>query len=125
MFYIIDKPKGIGSNLVAKILKRIIGTKKIGFLGTLDPLASGCMIFGTEGTPRLFPMLEDIPKTYEAIIRLDGTTDSYDLEKPAVAVSVAQETIQKLSKLFIQEYVNAHFLGEIVQTPPMFSATWV
>jgi len=48
MFYIVKKPIGISSNLVSKILKRVLDVPKIGFAGTLDPLATGLMIIGTE-----------------------------------------------------------------------------
>ncbi len=40
MFYLVDKPLGVSSNLVAKILKRVLRVSKIGFAGTLDPLAT-------------------------------------------------------------------------------------
>ncbi len=74
MLYLVHKPLWITSNLVVKILKRVINVKKIGFAGTLDPLASGLMIVGTEGSPRLFPLIEHFQKTYKTTIRLDGTT---------------------------------------------------
>ena len=63
MFYIVDKPLKVSSNLVAKILKRVLGVEKMGFAGTLDPLATGLMIIGTDGSPRLFPLIEHLPKT--------------------------------------------------------------
>lgn len=47
MFYRVNKPLGISSNLVSKILKRVLNVPKIGFAGTLDPLATGLMIVGT------------------------------------------------------------------------------
>lgn len=82
MFYLVDKPLGISSNLVAKILKRVLRVSKIGFAGTLDPLATGLMIIGTDGSSRLFPLMEHHTKTYETTIRLDGTSSSYDREQP-------------------------------------------
>lgn len=48
MFYVVKKPLGIGSNLVAKILRRVLKSEKMGFAGTLDPLATGLMIIGTD-----------------------------------------------------------------------------
>jgi|GEM_PF-1092536 len=94
MFFIVDKPLGISSNLVVKILKRVLKVEKIGFAGTLDPLATGLMIIGTEGSPRLFPLLENLPKKYRAIIRLDGTTNSFDLEKPVEHVDISESTLE-------------------------------
>jgi tRNA pseudouridine55 synthase len=83
---------------------------KIGFAGTLDPLASGLMIVGTDGSPRLFPMIEHFQKTYQTTIRLDGTTESYDLEKPVIEVPVDKKTLQNITLESIQNIVKKHFL---------------
>jgi tRNA pseudouridine55 synthase len=125
MFYIVDKPLGISSNLVAKILKRVLKVPKIGFAGTLDPLATGLMIIGTHGSPRLFPFIENLSKTYSVTIRLDGTTSSYDLEQ-AVEQCNLQENIQHtLSQEKIEQKIKDYFIGDIMQTPPIYSATWI
>lgn len=97
----------------------------MGFAGTLDPLATGLMIIGTDGSPRLFPMLEHFKKTYVTTIRLDGTTDSYDLEQPIKQINITHETIQRISKKHIEEIIRANFIGNIHQTPPSYSAIWI
>jgi tRNA pseudouridine55 synthase len=125
MFYVVKKPLGMGSNLVAKILKRVLHVDKMGFAGTLDPLATGLMIIGTNGSPRLFPMIEHFPKTYTATIRLDGTTDSYDLEQPVMPVIVDKEIISTLSKEKIEKIIEENFTGTISQFPPKYSAVWI
>ncbi len=125
MFYVVKKPLWIGSNLVAKILRRVLKKPKMGFAGTLDPLATGLMIIGTDGSPRLFPMLEHFKKTYVTTIRLDGTTDSYDLEQPIKQINITHETIQRISKKHIEEIIRANFIGNIHQTPPSYSAIWI
>jgi tRNA pseudouridine55 synthase len=125
MFYVVKKPLGISSNLVAKILKRVLRVDKMGFAGTLDPLATGLMIIGTDGSPRLFPMIEHFSKTYTATIRLDGTTDSYDLEQPIVPVDVDKEIISTLSKGKIEKIIEENFIGTISQFPPNYSAVWI
>ncbi len=125
MFYIVDKPRGVGSNLVAKILKRVLNVDKIGFLGTLDPEATGLMIIWTCGTSRLFPLMEERPKTYVATIQLDGTTDSYDLEQPITSLEIDKNIIASLSKKYIEDIISNHFVGEIEQVPPHYSAVWI
>jgi len=97
----------------------------MGFAGTLDPLATGLMIIGTNGSPRLFPMTEHFTKTYMATIRLDGTTDSYDLEQPITPVRIPKSLINKLSKEYIEKVIRENFLGAISQIPPNYSAVWI
>lgn len=125
MLYVVKKPLWITSNLVVKILKRVINVKKIGFAGTLDPLASGLMIVGTEGSPRLFPLIEHFQKTYRTTIRLDGTTESYDLEKPISEIPVTENVIQDISIEKLEKIIQKHFSGDILQTPPLYSAIWI
>ena len=97
----------------------------MGFAGTLDPLATGLMIIGTDGSPRLFPMIEHFKKTYITTIRLDGTTDSYDLEQPITHIDVSVETQTKISKAFIEQIIRENFIGKIAQMPPNYSAIWI
>lgn len=125
MFYIVDKPLKVSSNLVAKILKRVLGVEKMGFAGTLDPLATGLMIIGTDGSPRLFPLIEHLPKTYRATIRLDGTTSSYDLEQPVKLLKISKKLPNSITQNTIQSIIKKHFTGEIIQIPPLHSAIWV
>lgn len=98
---------------------------KIGFAGTLDPLASGLLIVGTHGSPRLFPLIEHFQKTYRTTIRLDGTTASYDLEKPVIAMRVHKKIIQSITLESLQNIVQKHFNGDILQSPPLYSAVWI
>lgn len=125
MFYIVDKPPGVSSNLVSKILKRVLGVSKMGFAGTLDPLATGLMIIGTDGSPRLFPLIEHLPKTYRATIRLDGTSSSFDLEQPIEKMEISEEMKKSLTREKIESIIQEHFIGDIMQVPPMYSAVWI
>ncbi len=77
---LIDKPKGITSFDVIRILRRKMGIKKMGHAGTLDPLASGLMIIGIEkGTKKLNDYLK-LPKVYKAQILLGQKTTTADME---------------------------------------------
>jgi tRNA pseudouridine55 synthase len=113
---LLDKPVGLSSNTALQEAKRLVGAKKAGHGGTLDPLASGLLVilFG-EATKFAGPML-DADKEYLASVKLGERTDTGDaegaiLERRPVAVS-AEDVTKAL----------AHFRGEIDQLPPMHSA---
>jgi tRNA pseudouridine55 synthase len=125
MFYVVKKPLWVSSNLVAKILKRVLNTPKIGFAGTLDPLATGLMIIGTEGSPRLFPLTENFSKTYTTTIRLDGTTASYDLEQPVEKIEVNKKIQDAITLPFLHSVIDEFFTGDVWQIPPTYSAVWI
>jgi tRNA pseudouridine55 synthase len=113
---LLDKPVGITSNAALQRAKRLLGARKAGHAGTLDPLASGLLIvlFG-EATKFAGPLLED-DKAYVATVRLGERTATGDsegevLERRPVAITEAQVRA-----------ILPRFLGEIEQIPPMFSA---
>ena len=117
--FVVDKPAGISSYDVVRRLKRILPGTKIGYLGTLDPLATGVLpILLGEGT-KLAPFLEDGQKVYEAIICLGVTTDTQDREGQilrTVDPGGYDLTSQKIEDCLGQ------FRGRILQLPPMYSA---
>lgn len=125
MFYLVKKPLGITSNLVAKILKRVFNDDRIGFAGTLDPLATWLMIIGTNGSSRLFPLTEHFKKTYITTIRLDGTTISYDLEHPIIPIDISRGIIESIDTNKIQNIIDSNFTGDTMQVPPNYSAVWI
>ncbi|WP_373541515.1 tRNA pseudouridine(55) synthase TruB [Chamaesiphon sp.] len=103
---------------VAKV-RRILQTKKVGHGGTLDPAAVGVLPIAIGKATRL---LEYLPagKAYRAIIRLGVQTTTDDLEGEVVySQPIPDLTIARI------ESVLAAFIGEIVQTPPMYSAIQV
>ncbi len=125
---LIDKPLDWTSFDVVKKLKYAISKKvglkarkfKIGHAGTLDPLASGLLILCTGKATKLISGIQDARKTYTGSIMLGGTTPSYDLES-----EVDQEFDTSNITTEACEKVAKSFLGEIDQTPPIFSAIWV
>ena len=117
----VDKPQGISSFGVIRRLRPLLGTKKIGHAGTLDPMATGLLIclVGREAT-RLQDQFMGLPKTYTGTIRLGVTTDSYDAEGEVVErKSAAHVTDADL------DAARQGFLGDIEQRPPMYSAVKV
>lgn len=115
---VIDKPEGITSHDVVARLRRILKTKKIGHTGTLDPFATGVMTVLIGKATRLAQFLDKDEKEYEATVRFGFETDTGDKTgSPKTKVpspkSIAVEDISR---------VLGQFIGEIMQTPPMYSA---
>jgi tRNA pseudouridine55 synthase len=130
MFYIVDKPIGPSCNQVLAHLKRFFGIKKAGHSGTLDPLASGMLIVGTEGSTKLLSLLSDT-KTYEFTFDITNTSPSLDTGEPLEAwkgdISDLQKHIDSWlsqSGIPIETILNS-FRGTIEQIPPRYSAVWV
>ncbi len=97
-------------------IKRKYGTKKVGFSGTLDPFATGCLIVATGQYTKLFQYLEKTPKSYKATLWLGANSPSLDIEN----VDSIQET-----KPFEQEQIEAALAslkGELTYYPPKYSA---
>src|SRR4029453_11209224 len=75
---IIDKPIGPTSHDVVARARRILGERRIGHTGTLDPFATGVLVILLGRATRLAQFLPGVEKEYEAIIRLGYTTDTGD-----------------------------------------------
>ena len=117
--FVVDKPAGITSYDVVRELKMVMPGTKIGYLGTLDPLATGVLpVLLGEGT-KLAPFLEEGTKIYEATLILGVTTDTQDREgKVLQSMNVSD---YDLSPHRVEEVIQ-QFKGKIMQLPPMYSA---
>ena len=113
----IYKPKGITSFGVVKKIRKIVGEKKVGHGGTLDPFAEGVLIIGTGSDTKELKKITDTDKTYTASIELGKTTNTLDLEGDVIE----RKKIPTLSEAKINKVLDS-FLGTSMQTPPMFSA---
>src|SRR5678809_1035027 len=76
---VVDKPEGLTSHDVVSAARRLLGEKRIGHTGTLDPLATGVLALVCGRATRLVRFLSASDKEYEATIRFGLTTDSYDV----------------------------------------------
>ncbi len=117
---VVDKPEGMTSLDVVREIKARFFIKKAGHIGTLDPFATGVLpIVMNEGT-KLVPFLQEDPKDYEAVLKIGEETRTDDLTGELVNrgswEGLSLETIRS---------VFQSFLGNIRQTPPMFSAVKV
>lgn len=115
--YLINKPKGVNSFKAVSVFRKVLNIKRVGFSGTLDPLASGLMIVATGQATRLLDWFHDLPKTYRASILFGQTSDTYDLE--------GKITINPQAKAFGKEILEKQlikFLGPQKQRVPIYSA---
>lgn len=120
---LVDKPlEWTSFQAVNKIkfkIKREFKLKKIkvGHAGTLDPRATGLLIVCVGKATKRIPQIQDAPKEYWAEIKVGVQTESYDTEKP----EILHQDFTHLTKEQVRETLNS-FVGEIEQTPPVFSA---
>src|SRR3989304_3623758 len=76
---LVDKPAGVSSHDVVAIARRVLGEKRIGHAGTLDPFATGLLVLLFGRATRLARHVQDEPKEYEATVRFGTETDTEDL----------------------------------------------
>lgn len=112
----LDKPKDITSFAAVARVRRILGTKKVGHAGTLDPMATGVLPIFIGGATRFIELLPDHTKGYRATVKLGITTDTLDITGKVLSENKVDITKERLGD------VLSGFCGNIMQTPPMFSA---
>jgi tRNA pseudouridine55 synthase len=84
---LVDKPKDVTSHDVVDVVRRVLGTRKVGHAGTLDPMATGLLLVGVGRATRLLRFLGDLPKTYAARMRLGVETTTLDADGDVVQES--------------------------------------
>lgn len=116
--FLVDKPVGPTSFAMVRNVRRLLGIKKVGHAGTLDPFASGLLII-CAGRPatRLISGLMDGDKEYIATLRLGRETTTHDPEGEVVSVV----EVKGLTEAAIESCLSG-FLGEQYQIPPSYSA---
>ena len=117
---VVDKPVGMTSHDVVQAIRNGTGLRRAGHTGTLDPRASGVLVILVGPAVRLSEYVSASDKRYQAIIRLGGSTDTFDAEGKVTPtkdpVNVTETQFEEALKTFI---------GEIEQTPPPYSAVKV
>src|SRR5215470_17639290 len=115
---VIDKPEGLTSHDVVAQVRKLLGTRRVGHAGTLDPFATGVLVVCVNRATRLVQFLTGDDKEYLATMRLGYATDTGDLTgKPSSPVSDASHITAEAVSEILKE-----FRGRILQTPPMYSA---
>jgi tRNA pseudouridine55 synthase len=113
----IDKASGMTSHDVVAIARRVLGTKKIGHCGTLDPMATGLLLLTLGRGTKIQDLLMSEDKEYVGTMKLGEMTDSQDADGEITETRPIPE--------FTNEHLDAAFAkydGDFYQTPPMVSA---
>jgi tRNA pseudouridine55 synthase len=116
---VVYKPRGITSHDVVDGVRRILGTKKVGHAGTLDPMAQGVLVLGVGRATRLLRYLSGLDKEYEGTGVLGVETDTLDADGDVVRTAPVDVEPDALEKAL------GSFIGEIDQVPPAYSAVKV
>ena len=114
---LVDKDPGFTSHNAVALCRRILGTKKVGHCGTLDPMATGILIVVVGKATKLQDRLMSEDKVYSATIKLGVETNSYDADGEVVRVAPWDGVDEEKVRAALQG-----FCGEIEQVPPMYSA---
>ena len=116
---IIDKPAGLTSTDVVNRVRRAFDAQKAGHGGTLDPLATGVLPIAFGAATKTVPYVMDGTKLYRFTLRFGEARDTDDADGQITATSDARPTNDEI------ESVLEIFRGDIMQTPPAFSAVKV
>ena len=116
---LIDKPPLWTSNDVVSKLKGVLKERRIGHSGTLDPLATGLLAVFAGRATRAVSFAESHDKRYTAALRLGLRTDTQDISGNVISKGQTDVKDEELDR------VLSCFVGEIAQTPPMYSAVRV
>ncbi len=116
-FLVVDKPVGWTSHEVVDAARRWLGIRRVGHLGTLDPLATGLLPLAIREATKLAPFVAQGSRVYVGSIRLGVATDTFDAEG---------RVLRRHDGPFPSEEAVAaalsDFVGETMQIPPMFSS---
>ena len=119
---VVDKPAGLTSHDVVAWTRRLLGVRRVGHVGTLDPLATGVLPLVVGRATRLAALLAGGSKTYRAVIRLGLETDTYDATgAPQPGPAGAEERAHGLRHEAVAAACG-RFTGAFRQLPPAYSA---
>ncbi len=113
---VVDKPVGLTSHDVVQIVRKGTNIRRAGHTGTLDPRASGVLVILIGPAVRLSEYVSASDKRYQAVVRLGVSTDTYDADGRVESTSPVDVTEEQF------EAALKHFIGEIEQVPPPYSA---
>ena len=115
-FLLINKDSGITSSRVVQIVKKKFNFKKVGHLGTLDPMAEGLLILAINRATKFSSLLLQSNKTYQAEVTLGQQTDTDDAEGEIISTHQVMCHKQEVEEKLLS------FLGKSQQWPPAYSA---
>ena len=113
---LLNKPAGITSHDAVNRMRRLFGTRAVGHTGTLDPMASGLLVILIGNATKASEYAMEHDKSYRAGLLLGITTDTEDTTGTVLSESGNIPSEDEVVA------VSRHFVGDIMQTPPMYSA---
>ncbi len=111
------KEKGMTSHDVVNKMRKIMQTKRVGHVGTLDPLAEGVLVVCVNSATKIAQFLESDIKEYKAKVVLGISTDTFDI----TGNITDQKCVENIDEELIDSVLNS-FLGKQTQIPPIYSA---
>ena len=117
---IVDKPQGFTSHDVVAKIRKIIGTKKVGHTGTLDPMATGVLVVCIGAATKLVEHFTAKDKVYEAKIKLGIKTNTGDITGN-ITETLPIDNVKQMNDEQIKDVINS-FIGKQKQIPPMYSS---
>lgn len=120
---VVDKPLGVTSAHVCRVVRRITGGAKVGHAGTLDPLATGVLVLCLGKATKGIDTIQAGEKWYEALVDLSVFTTTDDAEGERTPPSQLADPLPTREQ--IQAVLDEQFTGSVQQAPPAFSAVKV
>ena len=117
---LVDKPEGITSHDVVSRVRKLVGTRKVGHAGTLDPMATGLLVLGIESGTKLLTFIVGKDKTYEATMRLGSSTVTDDREGDVLTTATSEQLTAITEEAILTGI--AKLTGVIQQKPSAVSA---
>lgn len=114
---VVDKPSGMTSHDVVARCRKLLGTRKVGHAGTLDPMATGVLVLGIERATKLLGLLALTTKSYSATVRLGQSTVTDDAEGEVVETTEASQVTDEQIAAVVETLT-----GAIEQIPASVSA---
>jgi len=114
---VIDKPEGLTSHDVVKRIRKVADQKRVGHVGTLDPIATGVLPLCLGAATRIVQLLQAGRKKYETALEFGLVTDTQDITGNVLE----RRAVPELTDAEIEAVLD-QFRGEIEQVPPIFSA---
>lgn len=124
-FLLIDKPAGPTSHDIVGQVRRVLGEKKVGHLGTLDPAATGLMVLAVGAKAlKVVELYNHLEKEYEADVLFGAVSTTYDREG-AIEEVARKPGVAEPNKHDVMLAMQEKFAGAVWQVPPMHSAIWL
>jgi tRNA pseudouridine55 synthase len=124
-FLLVDKPKDISSHDAVAIVRRTLGERSVGHLGTLDPMATGLLVMAIgKKALKVVELFSDLRKEYLADVAFGAISSTYDAEGVLEEIP-AKAGWQVPSEIEVRNVITDRFIGKVRQIPPAFSAVHV